>query len=77
MSTYLRRKKLRECDMSGCCGGDAGMSLPSAPFTSATMNVTGMGNIVPPSENTIGSGDNFNYILGRTKVRRKKRKSSK
>ena len=61
MSVLVRKKKaLKECDGSGCCGGDAGgIGGVGAPFVSAATNIGGMGNPVPPSENSLGSGDNF------------------
>ena len=61
MSVLVRKKKtLKECDGSGCCGGDAGgIGGVGAPFVSAATNISGMGNPVPPSENSLGSGDNF------------------
>ena len=61
MSVLIRKKKtLKECDGSGCCGGDAGgIGGVGAPFISAATNISGMGNPVPPSENSLGSGDNF------------------
>ena len=61
MSVLVRKKKtLKECDGSGCCGGDAGgIGGVGVPFVSAATNISGMGNPVPPSENSLGSGDNF------------------
>ena len=60
MSVLVRKKKiLKECDMSGTCGGDGGMTVPSAPFSNAATNIGGMGNPIPPQENSYGSGDNF------------------
>lgn len=62
MSVLVRRKKstLKECDGSGCCGGDAGgIGGVGAPFVSAATNIGGMGNPVPATENSLGSGDNF------------------
>lgn len=90
MSTYVRRKKLKECDMSGTCGGDAGMSaIGVSDFSSDT--AIGMGNVIPPSEGRIGSGDNFNALTkgiatksgfpsvkgSRYTIRKKKSKKSK
>ena len=89
MSVLVRKiKKLKECDMSGTCGGDAGMVTPSmsTPFSSAATNIGGMGNPVPPTENSYGSGDNFGgsvhtiatqtppILKSRFKVRKKKKK---
>ena len=61
MSVLVRKKKtLKECDGSGCCGGDAGgIGGVGAPFVSAATNIGGMGNPIPPQENSFGSGDNF------------------
>lgn len=60
MSVYVRRKKLKECDMSGICGGDAGMTAATvSPFT---IPGAGMGNVVPPAEGRTGSGDNFGAL---------------
>lgn len=86
MATFLRRKKLKECDMSGSCGGDAGMSLSTMSLPYAPMNATGMGAVIPPSDGTIGSGDKFSTVIGgmsvktgpRYKIRKgKKKKVSK
>lgn len=60
MSIYVRRKKLKECDMSGTCGGDAGMSATT--LSSFTIPGAGMGNVVPPAEGRLGSGDNFDAL---------------
>ena len=67
MSILVRKKKkaLKECDMSGTCGGDGGMTVPSAPFSNAATNINGMGNPVPPTENSLGSGDNFGGPVGK------------
>lgn len=62
MSVLVRKKKgtLKECDMAGTCGGDGGMVTPSgSTFANAATNIGGMGNPVPPQENSFGSGDNF------------------
>ena len=62
MSVLVRKKKktLKECDMAGTCGGDGGMVTPSgSTFANAATNIGGMGNPIPPQENSVGSGDNF------------------
>jgi hypothetical protein len=48
MSVTVKRKKIvKECD-----GG-----APCAPYSSAATNIGGMGNPVPPSATSPGSGD--------------------
>jgi len=62
MSVLVRKKKviIKECDGAGTCGGDGGMVTPSGPtFANAATNINGMGNPIPPQENSLGSGDNF------------------
>ena len=62
MSVLVRKKKktLKECDMADTCGGDGGMVTPSGnAFANAATNIGGMGNPIPPQENSFGSGDNF------------------
>lgn len=44
----LKKSKINECDAGGV----------SAPMTTLN-NVCGMGNPVPPSESSLGSGDNW------------------
>lgn len=56
MSIMVKRKKMvKECD-GGC---------PSAPYSSAATNIGGVGNPVPPSETSCGSGDNFSNIISK------------
>ena len=51
MSVMVKRKKvLKECDGCGC-------ATPSAPYSSAATNIGGVGNPVPPSATSAGSGD--------------------
>ena len=47
----IKKSKINECDTGGV----------SAPMTTLN-NVGGMGNPVPPSENSLGSGDSFANI---------------
>lgn len=44
----IKKSKINECDAGGV----------SAPMTTLN-NVEGMGNPVPPSENSLGSGDSW------------------
>ena len=79
MSVIVRRKKIiKECD-GGAVGG-AVQGMPSAPMNTL-YNTGGMGNPVPPSEHSAGSGDNFGNIISgvstqvgpkKYKLRRKK-----
>lgn len=72
MSVFLRkRKEIKECDMSGTCGGDGGMTAPSGlVFGNAATNIGGMGNSVPPTENSLGSGDNFGGVIGKVSTQK-------
>lgn len=47
----IKKSKINECDAGGAC----------APMTTLD-NVSGMGNPVPPSEGSLGSGDNWGNI---------------
>lgn len=47
----IKKSKINECDAGGV----------SAPMTTLN-NVSGMGNPVPPSENSLGSGDSWGNI---------------
>lgn len=49
----IKKSKINECDAGSCA--------VSAPMTTLD-NVSGMGNPIPPSENSLGSGDSFGNI---------------
>lgn len=59
MAVMVKRKKIvKECDGGAC-------ATPSAPYSSAATNINGMGNPVPPSETSCGSGDSFGNIISK------------